>query len=122
MLRSLGILIVALSLVAGPGWFVPLAVECPRCADHCPMKKPRLGCHSKQGSHAPCHSGPRFASSACSHGMAAAAFEREVALLVPPSPPQAADAAKPLFEIARLSPDAPTIDPPLDPPRFRFSA
>jgi hypothetical protein len=122
MLPSLAVLIVALSIAIGPGSFVPLAVECPRCADHCPMKKPKVGCHSADGAHAPCHSGPRFASGACGHGTAAATVSREVALVIPTAPPRAAEAVEHFAEIARLSPEAPTLDPPLDPPRSRFSA
>jgi hypothetical protein len=122
MFRSLGILLIALSLLAGPGSILPFGVECPRCADHCPMKKPRLPCHSEAGSHVPCHSGPRLASGPCTHGSPIAPPSPELALLVPPSAPIALQRTAPPSAVDVASPEAPTLDPPLDPPRFRFAA
>jgi hypothetical protein len=122
MFRSFAVLIIALTFVVGPGWFVPTALDCPRCAEHCPMKKPKLGCHSEHGAQAPCRSGQRFASGACDHGTAVAPLSREVALSIPAAPLRADETPSALVDVARLSPEAPILDPPLDPPRSRFSA
>ena len=121
MLRSLAGLLIALALAIGPEAFRPFAVECPRCTDHCPMKKRELPCHSKSGSHLPCHSGPRLAAGACTHPSPTAPLSRELALLVPPRSPLAIESTAILAPLASPSPQAPTLEPPIDPPRFWFA-
>ena len=112
MLRSLGILLIALSLV-GPSSLLRLARECSRCAEHCPMKKPRLPCQSATGS----------AISSCSHQHASAApLVRDLALLIPRSFAISSEAATRFTALTALSPDTPLLEPPTDPPRFSSAA
>jgi len=85
------------------------------------MKKPRLPCHSQEASHLPCHSGPRFATDGCSHGATVAPLSREFVLLTPQSSPRAADFGNRLSRFTTDAPEAPVLEPPIDPPRFRFA-
>jgi len=111
MLRSLGILLVALSLL-GPSSLVPVARECPRCAEHCPMKKPRLPCHSATG----------LAIAGCSHEPSTGVeLARDVGLLLPPPASFAAEVAARVAPVVALSPDSPLLEPPVDPPRVSFA-
>jgi hypothetical protein len=124
MPRPLAIVLVALALLFGQGSLLPRIVECPRCADHCPMtkhqKKERLGCHSK-AERLPCHSAARWASGGCGHGAEAPPLSRDLALVA--LPPAGAPAAVVSRFVAAppAAPAAPAAEPPTDPPRSTFA-
>jgi hypothetical protein len=112
----IGALLVALVVLLQPAGGVNV-VSCPRCAEHCPMKTPRLPCH-EANSPMPCHdgSGARWVAG-CAHSSGALPATPVRAVLPPIRDAALSLASSPVSDEPVHTPPPVFLEPPTDPPR-----